>query len=197
MIRIAIFASGSGTNAENIVSHFADSKLAIIQSIFTNNQKAGVIKRVSKYNIPCEIFSKVDLETPNVLLNKLESKKIDFIILAGFLLLIPKEVIKKFKEKIINIHPALLPLHGGKGFYGNNVHRAVIKSGAIMSGITIHQVNEKFDEGEIIFQAGCHVSKTETEESLAVKIQTLEYTYFPVVIEKLIRNLNFNKPKPI
>ena len=197
MIRIAIFASGSGTNAENIVSHFADSKLAIIQSIFTNNQKAGVIKRVSKYNIPCEIFSKVDLETPNVLLSKLESKKIDFIILAGFLLLIPKEVIKKFKEKIINIHPALLPLHGGKGFYGNNVHRAVIKSGAIMSGITIHQVNEKFDEGEIIFQAGCHVSKTETEESLAVKIQTLEYTYFPVVIEKLIRNLNFNKPKPI
>ncbi len=197
MIRIAIFASGSGTNAENIVSHFADSKLAIIQGVFTNNQKAGVIKRVSKYNIPCEIFSKVDLETPNVLLSKLESKKIDFIILAGFLLLIPKEVIKKFKEKIINIHPALLPLHGGKGFYGNNVHRAVIKSGAIMSGITIHQVNEKFDEGEIIFQAGCHVSKTETEESLAVKIQTLEYTYFPVVIEKLIRNLNFNKPKPI
>ena len=194
MIRIAIFASGSGTNAENIVSHFADSKLAIIQSIFTNNQKAGVIKRVSKYNIPCEIFSKADLETPNLLLSKLESKKIDFIILAGFLLLIPKEVIKKFKEKIINIHPALLPLHGGKGFYGNNVHRAVIKSGAIMSGITIHQVNEKFDEGEIIFQAGCHVSKTETEESLAVKIQTLEYTYFPVVIEKLIRNLNFNKP---
>lgn len=194
MIRIAIFASGSGTNAENIVSHFADGKLAIIQGVFTNNPNAGVIKRVSKYNIPCEIFSKTDLETPNLLLSKLESKKIDFIILAGFLLLIPKEVIKKFKEKIINIHPALLPLHGGKGFYGNNVHRAVIKSGAIMSGITIHHVNEKFDDGEIIFQAGCHVSKTETEESLAVKIHTLECIYFPVVIEKLIRNLNFNKP---
>ena len=195
MIRIAIFASGSGTNAENIISHFADSKLAIIQGIFTNNPKAGLIKRVSKYKIPCEIFSKADLETPNLLLNHLESKKIDFIILAGFLLLIPKEIIEKFKGRIINIHPALLPLHGGKGFYGNNVHRAVIDSGAIISGITIHQVNEKFDEGEIIFQAGCHVSKAETAESLAAKIHTLEYTYFPVVIEKLIRNLNINKPK--
>ena len=195
MIRIAIFASGSGTNAENIISHFADSKLAIIQGIFTNNPKAGLIKRVSKYKIPCDIFSKADLETPNLLLKHLETKKIDFIILAGFLLLIPKEIIEKFKGRIINIHPALLPLHGGKGFYGNNVHRAVIDSGAIISGITIHQVNEKFDDGEIIFQAGCHVSKTETAESLAAKIHTLEYTYFPVVIEKLIRNLNINKPK--
>lgn len=197
MIRIAIFASGSGSNTENIVRHFAGSKSARIQRIFTNNPKAGVIDRAGKLNIPCEVFSKMNFEGPNDILSKLVTEKIDFIVLAGFLLLIPKNIIEKFKDRIINIHPALLPLHGGKGFYGENVHQAVISSGAIMSGITIHHVNEKFDDGEIIFQAACHVSKNETAESLEGKIHILEKSYFPVVIEKLIQNLYFNKPEAV
>ncbi len=193
MIRIAIFASGSGSNAENIVRYFSGSNYIQIQRIYTNNPKAGVIDRANKRNIPSEVFSKVNLEEPNNLLSKLEAEKIDFIVLAGFLLLIPLEIIEKFKGRIINIHPALLPLYGGKGFYGENVHKAVISSGTIISGITVHYVNEKFDEGGIIFQAACHVNKNETPNSLAIKIHKLEYSYFPVVIDKLIRNLSFNK----
>ena len=194
MIRIAIFASGSGSNAENIVLYFSGSKDIQIQRIYTNNPKAEVIDRANKLNIPSEVFSKTNLEEPNNLISKLEAEKIDFIVLAGFLLLIPLEIIEKFKGRIINIHPALLPLYGGKGFYGEKVHQAVISSGAIVSGITVHYVNERFDEGGIIFQAACHVNRNETPHSLAVKIHNLEYSYFPVVIDKLIRNLSFNKP---
>lgn len=190
MIRIAIFVSGSGSNAENIVRYFSGSKYIQIQRIYTNNPKAGVIDRANKLNIPSEVFSKTNLEEPNNLISKLEAEKIDFIVLAGFLLLMPLEIIEKFKGKIINIHPALLPLFGGKGFYGENVHQAVISSGAIISGITVHYVNERFDEGGIIFQAACHVNKNETPHSLAIKIHKLEYSYFPVVIDKLIRNLS-------
>jgi phosphoribosylglycinamide formyltransferase 1 len=195
MIRIAVFASGSGTNAENIVRYFSGNDILKIQLILTNNPKAGVIERASKLKVPVEIFSKADLESSDLISNKLKEAQIDFIVLAGFLLLIPKKIIDSYKGRIINIHPALLPLNGGKGFYGHNVHQAVISSGAIMSGITIHHVNEKFDEGEIIFQAACHVSKEDTADSLAVKIHKLEYSYFPVVIEKVIRTIFYNKPE--
>jgi phosphoribosylglycinamide formyltransferase 1 len=188
MIRIAVFASGSGTNAENIARYFKDNALVQIQLILTNNDKAGVIDRAKNLNIPVEIFSKNNFNDTDGILNRLIKEKIDFIVLAGFLLLVPDDIILKYKGRIINIHPALLPLHGGKGFYGSNVHQAVISSGAIMSGITIHHVNEKFDEGEIIFQAACHVSKNETAQSLAEKIHEMEYAWYPVVIEKLIRN---------
>lgn len=197
MIRIAIFASGSGTNAENIVRYFSDKKTAIIQYIFTNNLNAGVIARAKMLNIPCDVFSKADFNGDNKILRKLEEEGIDFIVLAGFLLLIPETIIEKFRGRIINIHPALLPLHGGSGFYGKNVHESVISSGALMSGITIHHVNEKFDDGAIIFQAACHIDKNETAESLAKKIHELEYSYYPVVVEKLIRNISPFKPDVI
>jgi phosphoribosylglycinamide formyltransferase-1 len=187
MIRIAVFASGSGSNAENIVRHFEGNKLISTPIILTNNKDAGVIQRAKRLKIPCSVFSNIEFRETDKVLKLLESAKIDYIVLAGFLLLVPKKIIYKYKDRIINIHPALLPHFGGKGFYGMKVHKAVIDTGAIMSGITIHHVNEQFDDGEIIFQAACHVSKEDTAESLAGKIHALEYAYFPVVIEKLIR----------
>jgi len=189
MIRIAIFASGSGTNAENLIKYFANNQRVRIQQVFTNNEKAGVINRVEKLKIPCEVFSKSNFHSPQGVIRRLKEEGINFVVLAGFLLLVPPIIIDEYKNRIINLHPALLPFHGGKGFYGNNVHQSVINSGAIMSGITIHHVNENFDEGEIIFQAACHVSKNDTAESLSRKIHELEYSYFPVVIEKITRKL--------
>jgi phosphoribosylglycinamide formyltransferase-1 len=193
MIKIAVFASASGTNAENIVRHFSDNDRIKIQLILTNNANAGVIERAHRLHIPIEVFSKKELESSDRITDILKAGQIDFIVLAGFLLLIPQNIIDSYRGRIINIHPALLPLNGGKGFYGNNVHQAVISSGAIMSGITIHHVNEKFDEGEIIFQAACHVSKEESPETLAQKIHALEYSYLPIVIEKMIRTIFHNK----
>ncbi len=195
MIRIAIFASGSGSNAENIVRHFIENKTVQIHSIYTNNPEAGVIDRAKKLHIPCEVFTKKNFTETSDILLKLQAEKIDLIVLAGFLLLIPDNIIKQYNGKIINIHPSLLPLYGGKGYYGDRVHQTVISSGAVISGITIHHVNEKFDDGRIIFQAACYVSKSETTESLSKKIHTLEYSYYPVVIVKIIQNLFFNKPK--
>lgn len=192
MINMAILASGSGSNAENIASYFRNSKIVNVKLILTNNPKAGVNERAKKLNIHCEVVEKdrfIDGKTVSEFLKK---ENIDFLVLAGFLLLVPPQIIALFQGRIINIHPALLPDHGGKGFYGNNVHKSVIDSGAFMSGITIHHVNEKFDEGEIIFQAACHVSKTETPETLAQKIHALEYAYFPIVIEKLLNQQNIH-----
>jgi phosphoribosylglycinamide formyltransferase 1 len=193
MIKVAVFASGSGTNAENLVKYFANNQHVRIHRIFTNNANAGVIGRAERLKVPCEVFSKTNFDSPDGLIRRLKEVEVDFIVLAGFLLLIPPVIINAYKDRIINIHPALLPLHGGKGFYGSNVHQSVIDSGAIMSGITIHYVNEKFDEGEIIFQAACHVSKDDTADSLAGKIHALEYSNFPVVVEKIAGNLSQKK----
>ena len=190
MINIAIFASGSGSNAQNIASYFRNSNVANVKLILTNNPKAGVIERAKKLNIHYKVFEKDIFKNGNTISELLKKENIDFLVLAGFLLLVPLSIINLFKGKIINLHPALLPEHGGKGFYGSNVHKSVIDSGAFMSGITIHHVNEKFDKGEIIFQAACHVSKTETLETLAQKIHKLEYAYFPIVIEKLLNQQN-------
>lgn len=189
MIRIAVFASGSGSNAENLVRYFMGHKLARVHLILTNNNNAGVIERAKRLNVPYNIFSKDFFSNGQSVIDRLKSEKIDFIVLAGFLRLIPGPITECYGNRIINIHPALLPLHGGKGFFGENVHKAVIASGSIMSGITIHHVNERFDEGEIIFQAGCHVTKTETPESLLQKIHALEYAYLPVVVEKVFRSM--------
>jgi phosphoribosylglycinamide formyltransferase-1 len=150
---------------------------------------AGVIERAKKMNIPCKIYSRKEFLEGNEILKCLKENKVDAIILAGFLLLVPQNLIQEFPDRIINIHPALLPGHGGKGFYGANVHEAVLKTGSLISGITIHKVNEKFDEGEIIFQAACHVSKDDDAGSLSAKIHELEYKYFPVVTEKYLRSL--------
>lgn len=186
MVNLAIFASGSGSNAENIADYFLDSKLIHVSLIVTNNQNAGVIDRAVRLGIPVVVFSKQDFFAASKVIDILHEYQIDHIVLAGFLLLVPEKLILAFLGKIINIHPALLPHHGGKGFYGNKVHEHVIASKSPISGITIHHVNEKFDEGEIIFQAACCVDKNDSPLDLANKIHQLEYSYFPVVIEKTI-----------
>ena len=190
MIQIAIFASGSGTNAENIISYFQNNSLARVSLVVTNNPKAGVIERAQRLNIPVVVFTKKELSDPTLLLHTLSEKNIGFIVLAGFLLLVPERLVTAFENKIINIHPALLPDFGGKGFYGQLVHQKVIDLKCLMSGITIHHVNNEFDKGSIIFQAACHVDKNESVESLAEKIHQLEQKYFPVVIEKTISQLS-------
>jgi phosphoribosylglycinamide formyltransferase 1 len=187
--KIAVFASGAGTNAENLVRYFAHSEKATIELILTNNPLAGVVDRAKTSGVPCIVFGKKDFHESDAVLSHLLDKKIDFIVLAGFLLLVPEKIIRAFEKKIINIHPALLPGHGGKGFYGKQVHRSVLDSGSMISGITIHEVNERFDEGEIIFQAACHISKNDTPDLLAAKINQLEYTFFPVVVEKTLNHL--------
>lgn len=186
MKRLAIFASGSGTNAENIADYFTGNSEIDVALVVTNNPSAGVIKRAEKFKIPVLIFSKNDFQEVSSVVTALEEYKIDFVVLAGFLLLVPKAIINQFEGRIINIHPALLPDFGGKGFYGTNVHQKVIETKSLISGITIHHVNEFFDEGKIIFQAACHIDENETAESLAMKIHDLEKMYFPVVIEKFI-----------
>jgi phosphoribosylglycinamide formyltransferase-1 len=189
MNRIAILASGSGSNAENIALYFNENPQVKIVSILSNNPKAFVVTRAKKLGIPSFIFSKSDFNATNIVLDYLEKMDVDFIVLAGFLLLLPENLIKKYPDRIINIHPALLPKYGGKGMYGMNVHRAVIENKEKESGITIHKVSEKYDEGEVIFQAKCEVLHTDTAEDIAQKIHRLEYEHFPKVIEQLL-NLN-------
>jgi phosphoribosylglycinamide formyltransferase-1 len=185
---IAIFASGSGTNAEQIILHFARSATARIKLLLSNKREAYALVRAANHGIPTRVFSRDEFYTSDKITDLLRSEKIDLIVLAGFLWLVPTNLIKAFPDKIINIHPALLPKYGGKGMYGMRVHQAVIDSGDSESGISIHYVNEKYDEGRIIFQARCKVVKDDTPESLAQKIHQLEYEYFPKVIEELIIN---------
>lgn len=187
MINAAIFASGSGTNAENIIKYFANDNRIKFKLIFTNNPNAGVIARAEKYKKNIQIISKESLYSySDQLIEFLKAEKIDLIVLAGFLLKIPESFVKAFPNKIINIHPALLPKYGGKGMYGMHVHETVIKNREKESGITIHYVNEEYDEGGIILQAKCQVEISDTPETLAQKIHTLEYEYFPKAIEKLL-----------
>lgn len=188
MIHAAIFASGSGTNAENLFRYFANDNRIKFKLVFTNNPNAGVIARAEKYNKNVQIISKDSLYNySEQLIEFLKTEKIELIILAGFLLKIPEAFVKAFPDKIINIHPALLPKYGGKGMYGMHVHEAVIKNKETESGITVHFVNENYDEGKTIIQAKCRVEPSDTPESLAKKIHTLEYEYFPKAIEKLLQ----------
>jgi phosphoribosylglycinamide formyltransferase-1 len=186
MTNITIFASGSGSNAENIFNYFKGNNEIRISSIITNNKNAFVIERAQKLNIPCEIISKLEFQNSEYVLNILKKYNSDFIVLAGFLLLIPEYLISEFQKKIINIHPALLPKYGGKGMYGDNVHKSVIENNETESGITVHFVNQKYDEGKIIFQKKCTITPSDTAETLANKIHELEYNYFPKTIEKII-----------
>lgn len=183
--KIAIFASGTGTNAENIIRYFSDSTKIKVVSVFTNNANALVIERAKKFDISCKIFNRFDLEVNEIFLQNLIDEA-DYIVLAGFLWLIPKRLIDAFPQKIINIHPALLPKYGGKGMFGMHVHRAVIDHQEKETGITIHFVDEKYDEGAIILQKSVKVDENDTPESIAEKIHQLEYGYFPKVIEKVI-----------
>ena len=191
MNNIAIFASGSGTNAENIINYFKNREDVCVKSIFCNNPKAFVIERGKRGGVPTFLFSKSDLNNiqDNILLAELKRLDIDYIILAGFLLKIPSQFVELYPAKIINIHPALLPNYGGKGMYGDKVHEAVIAAKEKESGITIHQVNKLYDSGSIVFQAKCEVKEDDTPNSLAQRVHALEYEHFPKVIESIINTL--------
>ena len=184
---LAIFASSNGSNAENIYRFFQNSSDINVVLICSNNKDAYVVKRAEKLQIPFFIFTKQGLENFFELEKVLTEKGVDFIILAGFLLKIPKKLLENFPNKIINIHPALLPKYGGKGMYGNNVHKAVLENKEIESGITIHFVNSKYDDGEIVFQAKCKVEKNASVESLVKKVRKLEREFFPKTIERVIK----------
>jgi phosphoribosylglycinamide formyltransferase-1 len=185
MKKIVIFASGSGTNAENIIKYFKNKAIATVVAVFTNNPNAKVIERAQNFQIPTEIFSKEEL-TQSKVLQKLNSFAPDLIVLAGFLLKLPKSIIESYPNTIINIHPALLPKYGGKGMYGMNVHKAVVENKENETGITIHFVNENYDEGNIIFQKSFELKGEETPDDVAEKIHELEQENFPTVIEKLL-----------
>ncbi|MFD0965174.1 phosphoribosylglycinamide formyltransferase [Pseudofulvibacter geojedonensis] len=185
MKRIVIFASGSGSNAENIITHFQDSGLAKVVHVLTNKKDAKVLDRAQRLQVPSLIFNKEELNN-NRVLDALKRLKPDLIVLAGFLLKFPEQIIEEFPNKIINVHPALLPKYGGKGMYGNNVHKAVVANKEDKSGITIHYVNENYDEGAIIFQAETIVDENDTYEDVAAKIHALEQKHFPLVIEQIL-----------
>jgi phosphoribosylglycinamide formyltransferase 1 len=189
MNKIAIFASGNGSNAENIITYFEKSVEIKVEAIFSNKTDAYVLERAKKHSIDSIVFSKTDFYDLEIVEQILDNKGIEYIVLAGFLWLIPTKLIRKFPNRIINIHPALLPKYGGKGMYGMKVHESVILNEEKESGITIHIVNEHYDEGEIVFRKTCLVDKSDTALTLAEKIHQLEYNYFPGVIEKWILNL--------
>jgi len=186
MNNIAIFASGSGSNAENIINHFKGGNLAQVVLVLSENKDAFVFERARKLNIPAVLFSIDDFKNGRIL-STLKQYNVDFIVLAGFLKLFPHQIIEEFPQKIVNIHPALLPKYGGKGMYGDRVHKAVIEAGENESGITIHYVNNYYDEGGIIFQAKCQVLPNDKPEDLAQRVHKLEYEHFPKVIEKLLK----------
>jgi phosphoribosylglycinamide formyltransferase-1 len=186
MKKIAIFASGSGSNAQAIAEYFKNSAQIKVACILTNRPDAYVLERAKMLKIPSFIFDREEYYHSTKLLAILQDYNIDFIVLAGFLWLVPEYLIKAFPKRIINIHPALLPKYGGKGMYGMRVHEAVIDNGEKDSGITIHFVNEKYDEGNIIFQAHCPVNRNDTPELLAERVHLLEHEHYPKVIEKLI-----------
>jgi len=188
MINVAIFASGEGTNAENLFAYFANDTRVKIKLVITNKDDAGIVARAEKYKKNVQIVSKQALENyTNQLIEFLKVEKIDLIVLAGFLLKIPEAFIKAFPDKIINIHPSLLPKFGGKGMYGNFVHKAVIDNKENESGITIHFVNEEYDKGKIILQATCKVESVDTIETLSQKIRKLEFEYLPKAIEQFLK----------
>lgn len=187
MKKIAIFASGSGTNAENIINYFNAKKTAIITKVFCNNPNAKVFERCKRLQIDAVLFSKDDFFNTDVVFNQVKEDA-DYIVLAGFLLKIPSNILEFYSNKIINIHPALLPKYGGKGMYGMYVHKAVKENNESETGITIHYVNENYDEGAIIFQAKAQLTPSDSPEDIAQKIHILEYKHFPKIIETVVNN---------
>ena len=188
MKRIAVFASGSGSNAENLIKYFQDNDQAEVIQVFCNNPKAGVIDRARKLGTRCLVFNQQELEGGYVL-EKLKSSRIDLIVLAGFLRKIPQEIINHFENRIVNIHPSLLPDYGGEGMYGMHVHRAVVENEEEESGITIHYVTEEYDDGEIIFQESVELDYEDTPEDVQYKVQQLEYKHYPEVVEYILKDI--------
>lgn len=186
-IRIAILASGSGSNAENIFNYFSQREDIQISLIISNRAEAYVHQRAKRLGIPSLFMSKPELSDTDSVLNVFRKYKIDFVVLSGYLLWIPDGLIKAYPNRIINIHPALLPKFGGKGMYGEKVHLAVVEAGEKETGITIHYVNENYDEGNVIFQVKCPVLESDSPDEVALKVHELEYKYFPSVIDQVIR----------
>lgn len=187
---MAIFASGSGTNAERIMSHFRDHELGEVFIVLSNKPDAMVLERAARFNVSTRVFDRDTFYNSTEIPDLLRRLEISLIVLAGFLWLIPVDLIRAFPERIINIHPALLPKYGGKGMYGRHVHEAVIASGDKESGISIHYVNEIYDEGRIILQEKCEVRSDDSPESLAYRIHQLEYQHYSSLIEKLLPGLD-------
>ncbi len=188
MKRIAIFASGNGSNAENIIKYFLNDANNRVELVLTNNANAKVIQRAKKFDIPVMIFNRDEFYSKEIVVKKLVTYKIDLVVLAGFMWLVPSYIIKSYPRRIINIHPALLPKYGGKGMYGEHVHQAVSNAKEKESGITIHYVNEKYDDGDILFQTSICIEEGESPISIANKIHVLEHENFPVVIEKILQS---------
>ena len=186
--KLAIFASGSGSNAENICNYFANHSGVTVVLICTNKLDAFIVKRAKKLNIPVTFITKTELNNFDSLHKALQNTKVDFIILAGFLLKLPIVMVREYQNRILNIHLSLLPKYGGRGMYGDNVHKAVLENKETESGISIHFVNQNYDDGELILQKTCFISENETLDTLAAKIHQLEQKYFPIAIEKVLKN---------
>lgn len=187
---IAIFASGNGTNAENIIRYFQNSELVNVELVLANKETAFVLERARSLNVPFAYMGKAEWTEGTAVLSLLEGRKIDFIVLAGFLARVPDCILHAYPNKIINIHPSLLPKFGGKGMYGDRVHEAVVAAGEAETGITIHYLNERFDEGEIVVQYKCPVLPQDTAADVAKKVHALEYEYYPKVIDRLLTDLH-------
>ena len=188
MKRIVILASGAGSNAENIIKYFIDSELARVTYVLSNNKEAKVLDKAKALNISALSFKKEAFLTGSTVLNLLK-KEADIVILAGFLWKIPRSILENFPNKVLNIHPALLPKYGGKGMYGSHIHEAVVANKEVETGITIHYVNENYDEGAIIFQAKTSVDPSDTPDDVAAKIHVLEQNNFPQVIESVLQKM--------
>jgi phosphoribosylglycinamide formyltransferase-1 len=186
MKNIAIFASGSGTNAQQITEYLNSSGIARVVLILSNKPGAFVLERARNLGVPSVVFNRKDFYESDSVIEVLQDNQVDFIILAGFLWFVPENFLKAYPRRIINIHPALLPFHGGKGMYGDKVHQAVIQSGDKRTGITIHFVNDHYDEGEIIYQDSFEVLPEDTPESIAQKVHELEYRHFPRVVAEVV-----------
>tara|TARA_B100000795_G_scaffold112494_1_gene83300 strand:+ start:14211 stop:14834 length:624 start_codon:yes stop_codon:yes gene_type:complete len=186
--RIVIFASGNGTNTQNVIKYFQNTNVAEVVCVFSNKKDAKALNRSKALKVEALSFSKAEMLAPKGLLSLLKERKPDLIVLAGFLLKFPENIIKTFQNKVINIHPALLPKYGGKGMYGHYVHQAVVKNKETETGITIHYVNQQYDEGAIIFQKKINIAPTDTPEDVAIKVQGLEHQWFSKVIEEVLFN---------
>ena len=186
MKRIAIFASGSGTNAENIITYFQENKKAEVVLVLSNNPNALVLDRAKALNVNTLVFSKAQLNDPKWAAVNLVELDLDLIVLAGFLWKFPEHLLEITQNKVVNVHPALLPKYGGKGMYGMHVHKAIVDNKEQESGITIHYVNEHYDEGAVVFQAKCRINTTDTPSDVAAKIHQLEMKHFPEVIQQIL-----------
>ncbi len=189
MINIAIFASGSGTNAERLFEKFRNHPRGWVVVLLTNNPQAGAIARADRFGVPVVVFTKQDLAATEPVLTHLREHAVDLVVLAGFLLKIPSKLIAAYPDRIVNLHPALLPAYGGKGMYGHHVHEAVVAAGETETGISIHYVNEHYDEGRLIRQVRCAIEPDDSPEDVAARVHRLEHQHYPEVVAELVNEL--------